>query len=143
MFNVDIVRFMYVSIHYHVLSLKLKSNHKCFLCPYKMLCFIAFRLSRTPVMMQVKRAIGKAMLHKLSIYNEYMCLCWVSTLFCMICCLFSNCSKNSTTRLRWLHGYIKFYLCSKCTTFLCARTPRNAKRRSIDIFYRDRENIHE
>ena len=50
--------------------------------------------------MQVKRAIGKTRLHKLPIYNEYMRLCWVCTLFCMICCLFSNCSKNSTKRLR-------------------------------------------
>ena len=58
------------------------------------------------VPMQVKRAKGKATLHKLPIYNEYMCLCWVSTLFCMICCLFSNCSKSSTTWLRSL--YITF-----------------------------------
>ena len=50
------------------------------------------------VTMQVKRAIGKSTVHKLPIYNEYMCLCWVSTLFCMICCVFSNCSKSYTTR---------------------------------------------
>ena len=55
------------------------------------------------VMMQVKRVIGKAILHKLPIYNEYMCLCWVSTLSRMICCLFSNCNKSFTTRLRSLH----------------------------------------
>ena len=40
--------------------------------------------------MQVKHAIGKATLHKLPIYmyNEYMRLCSVSTLFWLICCLF-------------------------------------------------------
>ena len=54
------------------------------------------------VAMQVKRAIGRATIHKLPIYNEYMRLCWVSALFCMICCLFSNCSKNSNIRLRSL-----------------------------------------
>ena len=117
-------------------SLKLKTIHKCFLCPYKrqssMLCLIAFRFSRvTEIMVQVKRAIGKAILHKLPIYNEYMCLCWVSTLFCMICCLFINCSKSSTTRLRSL--YISFYLCCKSATFLCGRTSRNAMKRSIEI----------
>ena len=47
------------------------------------------------VTMQVKRAIGKSTLHKLPIYNEYMCLCRVSSFLCMICCLFSNCSKGS------------------------------------------------
>ena len=45
------------------------------------------------------KAIAKATLHKLAVYNEYMRLCWVSTLVCMICCLFSNCSKSSTIRL--------------------------------------------
>ena len=59
--------------------------------------------------MQVKRAIEKAILHilhKLPINKEYMCLCWVSTLFWMICCLFFNCSKSSTTRPQSL--YIAF-----------------------------------
>ena len=117
-------------------SLKLKTIHKCFLHPYKrqssMLCFIAFRFSRvTEVMLQIKRAIGKAILYKLPIYKEYMCLCWVSTLFCMMCCLFSNCSKSSTTRLRSL--YIAFYLCCKCATFICGHTPLNVMKRSIEI----------
>ena len=35
---------------------------------------------------------------QLQIYNEYMCLFWVCTLFCMIYCLFFICSKSSTTR---------------------------------------------
>ena len=39
----------------------------------------------------------------LKLRTIHQCLCWVSTLFCMICCLFSNCSKNSTTRLRVLY----------------------------------------
>ena len=58
-------------------ALKLKTIYKCFLCPYKrqssMLCFIEFRFSGIiKVTMQVKHAIGKATLHKLPIYNEYM-----------------------------------------------------------------------
>ena len=123
--------------------LKPKTIHKCFLCPYKMqssmLSFIAFRFSRTrEVTMQVKHVIGKVMLHKLSIYNEYMCLCWVSTLFCMMCCLFSNCSKSCTTRLRSL--YITFSLCCECSTFSCVNTPCNAKNRS-SAFYRDKEHF--
>ena len=69
--------------------------------------FIAFRFSRiTEATMKVKCAIGKAILHKLPLYNEYMCLCWVYTLFCMICCLFSNCSKSSTTLLRSLYNFL-------------------------------------
>ena len=98
------------------LQLKLKTIHTCFLYPYKtqssMLCFFT---NTCEVTMQVilKRAIRKATL----LYNEYMCLCWVSTLFCMICCKFSNCIKSSTTRLRSL--YITFYLCCKCATFFC------------------------
>ena len=61
------------------------------------------------VTMQVKRDIhvGKTILHKLHVPNNiiqsYMCLCGVSTLFCMICCLFSNCNKNYTTLLRSLY----------------------------------------
>ena len=85
------------------------------------------------VTMQVKRAIERAILHKLPIYNEYMCLCWVSTLFGMIFCLFSSCIKSSTTRFRLLYTCITFYLRCKCATFLCSRTPRNSMRRRIEI----------
>ena len=77
---------------------------------------------------QVKRAVGKAILHKLPIYNEYMCLCWVSTLFCMICWVFFP----IVVKLYYTastHMYITF----QCATFLCARTPCNAMRRSIEI----------
>ena len=44
------------------------------------------------VTLQVKRGhgIGKTTLHRLLIYDEYMCLCWDSKLLCMICCLSSN-----------------------------------------------------
>ena len=92
------------------------------------------------VTMQVKRAIGKATLHKLPIYNEYMRLCWVSTLFWMICCLFSNCSKSSTIRLRSLY-----------ITFPCVvKVPRShvpvllAMQWSVawrSAFYRGREHL--
>ena len=38
-----------------------------------MLCFSVFRFSRvTEVLVQVKCALGKAILHKLPIYNEYV-----------------------------------------------------------------------
>ena len=70
------------------------------------------------VTMQVKRDIIKIILHKLPIYYEYMCLCWVSTLFGMICCLFSNCNKNSATRLQSPNN---LYLRCKCVSFLGAR----------------------
>ena len=62
-----------------------------------------------------------------TIYYEYICLCWVSTLFGMIC-YFSNCSESSNKRLRSL-----FYLCCKWATFLCARTHRNEMKRIIEI----------
>ena len=67
------------------------------------------------VTMQLKRVIGKAILHKLPIYHEYMCLCWVSTLFGLIW-LFFICNQSSTTR--FLSGFIMFYLRCKCATFL-------------------------
>ena len=91
------------------------------------------------VTMQVKRAIRKATLHKLPIYKEYMRLCQVSTLFCMICCLFSKCSKSSSIRLRSL--YITFSLCCEYSTFSCARTPCNAMKR--DLPFIGAENIYE
>ena len=40
--------------------------------------------------------------YQYNVYYEYMCLCWVSTLFGMLCCLFSNCNQNSATRLQSL-----------------------------------------
>ena len=90
--------------------------------------------------MQVKRAIGKATLQKLPIYNEYMRLCLVSTIFCMSFCLFSNCSKCSTIQLRFL--YTTFSLCCECSTFSCARTL--AMQWSVawrSAFYRGREHL--
>ena len=70
-----------------------------------------------------------------------MCLCWVSTLFCMICYLFSNFRKKFTSSLRSL--YKTFYLYCKCAMFLCARTPRNAMKRSIEtcILLRQRKHL--
>ena len=94
---------LFARVQYFFNSLKLKIIHKCFLCSYKrqssVLCFFAFRFLRIPAWdtMQEKHAIERTILHKLPIYKEYMCLCWVSTLFCMICSLFYNCSKSSIT----------------------------------------------
>ena len=56
--------------------------------------------------MQVKRYIERTLLHKLLIYYESMCVCWVATLYSMICCLFSKCNKNSTTWLRSLYNVL-------------------------------------
>ena len=86
---------------------------------------------------QVKWAIGKATLHKLPIYNEYMCLCWVSTLFCMVCCLFSNCSKSSTTRLRSLIYNVVNVPCSQVPVFLAMQWSVASR----SAFYRGREHL--
>ena len=59
------------------------------------------------IRIRVKRAIGKAILHKLPI-----CACVESPHY------------FTCTRLRSL--YITYYPCFKCAAFLCARTPRNA-----------------
>ena len=102
-----------------------------------MLHYIQIFTSTCEDTMQVKREIhvGETLLHKLPIiYNEYMCLCWVCTLSCMICCLFSICYKN----LYYIHGFdfsITFYLRCRCATFLGARTHRVAL---ISAIYRDR-----
>ena len=70
-----------------------------------MLCFMAVTCE---ILVRVKRAIRKAILHKLPIiYNEYMRLCWVSTFVGMVC-LFFNWNENSTTQIR-----------SKCNVFIC------------------------
>ena len=69
-------------------------------------------------------------LHKLPIYYECMCLCWVSTLFGMICHLFSTCNKNSTTWFRSLYKSLpvlhRFHNLSSCTH-------RNTIKRSNEI----------
>ena len=99
------------------------------LCPYKsmqnsMLCFIHIHVFKNTceVTMQVNRAQGKAISHKLPIYNEYMCLCWVPTLLARFVVCFPIVVKAVT-----------FYLRCKCATFLCARTSRNVMKRSIEI----------
>ena len=93
------------------------------ICPNKrkisLLRYIQIFTNTYEVTMQVKRGIGKVILHKPPIHNnnEYMWLCWVSTLFGMIC-LFSKCNKSSATRFRSI--YITFYLyCKYGTVFLC------------------------
>ena len=78
--------------------------------------------------MQVKRNIGKAILHKLSIYYEYMWLFWVSTLFGMTC-FFFKCSESSTAFFhRFRSEQTTFHQCCKYATFLCVLTSRNARR---------------
>ena len=62
------------------IMLKLNTFHQCFLAVYKaelnaMLHRIQISTNTCEVTMQVKRAMGKAILHKLPIYNEYMQLC--------------------------------------------------------------------
>ena len=48
-----------------------------------------------------------------------MCLCWVSTLFSIICCLSSKCNKNLTTDT-WLQSLYNVLTCAhqKCSMFL-------------------------
>ena len=104
--NQDIVTVCnFTSFTLEIFKLKLKTIHNVF-CPYKrqssMLCFIAFRFPRTPV---VKRAIGKAKLHKLPMYNEYMCLCWVSTLFFMIYCNSCTTYTQYTASIPWYNVF--------------------------------------
>ena len=92
------------------------------------------------VTMQVKSAIGNASLHKLSLYNEYICLCWVSTLFCVICCLFPNCSKICTTRLRSL--YITFScVVNNPRSHLPVLLAMHWSVTSRSAFYRGREHL--
>ena len=90
--------------------------------------------------MQVKCDIGKTLLHKLPIYNEYMCLFWVSALFDMILIFVL---KNEIKSL--LHGFdhsITFYLTCTFPTFLRVRTHRNAMiALRSDIIGAERRNI--
>ena len=100
--------------------IKLKTIHKCFICPNKAK-LIAMLLSRLSHMWMKSHVIGKANSHILPIYNEYMCLYWVSALFCMIYCSFSNGRKSSTTRL-W-----SLYDCSAFSDHLNLETFWNLK----------------
>ena len=119
-------------------ALKLKIIHKCLYPTLSktelnamLRCNQILTVTRCEVTMQVKRDIhvGKTILQTTctNILFKYMCVCLVSTLFGMICCLFYNCNKKNL-----LHG-IDFYLCCKCATFLGARTHRNAEKRSSEI----------
>ena len=94
-----------------------------------MQCFIAFRFSEH----LWSHDAGKASHWEGSITQTTNLLRIHVHVFSLhiICCLFSNCSKSSNTRLQSLN--ITFYLCCKCATFLCARTPRNVMRHSIEI----------
>ena len=115
------------------LKLKLKTIHKCFLCPYirqfSMLCYIAFRFLEH----LWSQDAGKVSHREGSIAQTTNLLRIHVLVFSLhiIGHLFSNCSKSSNTRLQSLN--ITFYPCCKCATFLCARTPRNAMRHSIEI----------
>ena len=88
-----------------VTNIKAEDYSSMFSAPIKKIqCYASshsdFHTNTCEVTMQAKRGIWKDTLHKLPIYyNEYLRLCWVSTLFCMIYYLFSNCSKSSTIRL--------------------------------------------
>ena len=67
-------------------------------------------------LMQVKRAIDGRLHYTNHQYITNKCAC--VALFCMICCLFSNRSKSSSTRLRSLYNV---FLRCECSTFSCAR----------------------
>ena len=53
----------------NVLSISIKGRAQCYASCIQILT------NNCKVTMQVKRAIEKAILHKLLIYNEHMCLC--------------------------------------------------------------------
>ena len=124
-------------------NLKLKTIHKCFLCPYKrqniiMLCFIPFKLqshdsSNCRVTIKVKRDLHAG---KIIYYTNYQVLrIHVLVLsFLIIWHAFLFCFPIVITTL--LHGcdFIQRFTCvEKCATFLGARTPRNAMKRCIEL----------
>ena len=129
--------------YFHLLrgfiTLKLKTIHKYFLCPYKrqssinaLFHCIHIFTNTFQVTMQVNRDIHveKTVLYKPLIYYEYMWLWWVFKSFGKICCLFSNCNKKSNTP--GFDPYITLHL--RCSAFLGVRTLRNAMKRSIEIY---------
>ena len=82
------------------------------------------------VKMQVKRAIEKAILHKLRIYNEYVFVYSLCIILHVLLFVFPIVVKAL------LHGfdhYIRSLYNVVPASFLCARTPRNAMSRSIEI----------
>ena len=106
--------------------LKLKTIHKCFLCPYQrqssMLCFTAFRFSRTPVKSRCRWNVRYGRLHYTNYqYITKLCACVESPhYFTWFVGVSFNCIESSTTRLRPL--YITFSLRCEYFTFSCARS---------------------
>ena len=88
-----------------------------------MLHCIQIFMSINEVTMQVKRDKEKTILHKIPLYYEYMCSCWVSTLVGIIWCFFSNCKR---TLLLGFDLYITCYLWCNCFMFLGTSTYLNA-----------------
>ena len=81
------------------------------------------------VTMKGKCYIGKIVLYKLIIYYEYLCLCWVSTLFVW----FVVCFPNVLNILQYdFDPFITFYLHCTCSTFWGSPTHRNAVKRCIE-----------
>ena len=93
-----------------------------------MICFIALNIHEHDA---GKCDIGKTILHNSTINILRTRVLVLSLHIIGHDLLFSNCNKNSITRLRSL--YITFYLRCKCVTLLDARTHRNAKKRFIKI----------
>ena len=85
------------------------------------------------VTMPVKCAIGKATLHK---QVETTNIKWIHVLVLSLHIILHNFFSflNVKSSPKWLSSlYITIYLCCKCSTFLCARTPHNAMKCSIEI----------
>ena len=56
--------------------------------------------------------LGRLYFARYRIYNEYMCLCRVSTFFGNTFCLVSNCDKNSAARLQSLNHCVVHGQCT-------------------------------
>ena len=125
-------------------TLKLKTIHKCFLCPYKrqssVLCFIAFSFSRTPVKsqctMQVKRAIwGLYYINYQYITNTCTCVefphyfAWIVVCFPIV--------------EKVLHGFDHYIYCFTCAVNVPVLLTMHWSVALSSAFYRDRENIYE
>lgn len=74
--------------------------------------------------MQEQRYTGKSLSTSYRYINDYMYI--IFTLFGLICCLFSKCSKNSTTNSRPL--YITYYLRRKWIPVLIVINTRDMRK---------------
>lgn len=137
------------SVDWFTRNLKLKTTRKyvsfrSYKIQSSVICFIALNIHEYPWSHDVGIVWHREDYIKQFNYQyitKIVCLCWVFILLGMISCLFSNCNKNSITRLRSL--YIAFYLRCKCVTFLDARYSSQCKEAyQCDLLFIRSEEIH-